>query len=281
MVYDINLPGLGMKEKNIKDLIVEILSIEWPLTLKKIHNILKKRYKTGVSYQAVHKVLQELVDKEILIKNNREYSLNIGWIKKLKGFSEKLEKSYIEKTSFLGNNLQEGKEIQSFVLDSMYNLDRFLMSQIEKFLTKKEFEKTPLYSHWQFGWWPLFISRQEYQVLKKIINPKRAYATFTDNSNVTKFCSNFYIKSGMKSKTNIKLENNFDFIVFNDMVIQIYYPRKLVEKILSVFDKVKNIEDLDIDKINEIFEAEYKIDAVILKNKNISKLLSDKVLSVF
>ncbi len=280
-MYNIDIPGIEMGKRNVKDLIVNSLAIEWPLTLKKLHNLLKNKYNVSVSCQAVYKALQEMTRKNIIIKNNKEYSLNLDWIKQLKTFSKKLEEAYIEKNPLVGNYLESGNGTQSFTLDNMFNLDKFLLFQIEKFLTKKEFEKIPCYSQWNFGWWPLFISREGYQVLKKIINPKRVYISIKDNSVVARFCSNFYSRASMNSKSGVDTETNFDFITVGDLIIQIYYPQTLIKKILSVFNKIKNLEEIDMDKIDEIFSENYEINLIILKNKNIAKILSDKVLGVF
>ena len=49
------------KDKSTKDVIIEILSSEWPLSLNKIYYKIKKKYGINVNYQAIHKAVNELV----------------------------------------------------------------------------------------------------------------------------------------------------------------------------------------------------------------------------
>ncbi|MBR9705712.1 hypothetical protein GOV14_01630 [Candidatus Pacearchaeota archaeon] len=281
MPYSIDIPGFGTNEKNIKDLIVNTLVVEWPLSLKKIHHILKKRYKVSVSYQAIHKALKELSEKRIILKNKLEYSLNPEWIKNLKEFSTNLEEMYAENNSLIGKKLKEGENMQSFTFDSLANLDRFLMHQVEKFLTNDKFKDLPCYSYWKFEWWPLFISRAEYKILTKILNPARVHLAVNDNSAIAKFCANFYEKVGIKSKINIDLENEFDFVIIDDLVIQIYTPKKLINKISSAFDKIDNLDQMDMGEINKLFEEENEINVILMKNRTVANILSERVANYF
>ena len=61
-------------------MIIQLLSEEWPLTLKQIHSKLKRRGKT-ISGQAVHKTLKEMVKNNLLKRTtNLEYKINLHWI---------------------------------------------------------------------------------------------------------------------------------------------------------------------------------------------------------
>ncbi len=95
------------KNKSTKDAIIEILSSEWPLSLKKIHNAIKKKYAISVTYQATHKAINELVDGGTLKKENREYQLSFNWINRIESFGKKLREDYLKKDGF-----EAGKETE-------------------------------------------------------------------------------------------------------------------------------------------------------------------------
>lgn len=84
MPVELSIPLLG-KKKTVKDYIISILSSEWPLSSRKIYNILTKRYNVAVSYQAVHKAIKELIDSGIVIRGWKDLQLNLDWIKEVKG----------------------------------------------------------------------------------------------------------------------------------------------------------------------------------------------------
>jgi hypothetical protein len=232
-----------------------------------------------VSSQAVYKSLQDLCNKQVLVKNDREYSLNLDWIKKLKELSKSLENSYVNKNPLIGRDFGINS-IETFTFDNLSNLDSFLMPIIEKYLTRKEHGDYSCYSYWIFGWWPLFISNEKYKVLRDIINPKRIYMVLKDNSQITAFCSNFYKKIGINVRTGKEIED-FDFIVLGDLIVQIFKPAKLNNRVISLFNKFNKFEDIDMDKVIEVFEEAHKIEVVILRNKDLSNVLLRKIEGCF
>jgi len=60
-----------MKNKSTQDLIIEILSNEWPLTTKQIHNRLKRNHAKNISYQAAHKTIKQMLEEKILLKEKK------------------------------------------------------------------------------------------------------------------------------------------------------------------------------------------------------------------
>ncbi len=87
------LPIIGNPVKS-RDIIISLLSSNWPVSTKKIYTLMRKRYNVSISYQAVHKILQELLTDGVVLKENKNYQLNPKWIKELKEFSERLESLY-------------------------------------------------------------------------------------------------------------------------------------------------------------------------------------------
>lgn len=88
------IPQIGISEGSVKDIVIAILCDKWPLTPKSIYNIMKRQYAICVSYQAVHKVIKQLVEKGVLIREDRSYLLNIEWIQRVRKFGEELECVY-------------------------------------------------------------------------------------------------------------------------------------------------------------------------------------------
>ena len=73
------------KKRNVRESIISILSRDYPLSIRKIYNSVKKEYKLDVTYQAVFKLVKEMLGDNILQKadSEMEYQLNIEWIKQL------------------------------------------------------------------------------------------------------------------------------------------------------------------------------------------------------
>lgn len=81
-------------KKTIAELSIFILSHEWPLPLKTIQRKLQKEHGKQASFQATHKALNNLIMKQILVKQNLQYELNSEWLKQLEKFSAETRIAY-------------------------------------------------------------------------------------------------------------------------------------------------------------------------------------------
>jgi predicted transcriptional regulator len=79
------------KAATVKEKIIDIISQNKSLSAKKIYNIIKKE--NSISFQAVHKALTELVQKNIFKKTDREYEIDKDWVDDLHDFSERIKYS--------------------------------------------------------------------------------------------------------------------------------------------------------------------------------------------
>ena len=66
------------------ELIVRILSKDYPLRINEIHRRLKENHQIDISFQGVRKALQILVSSGKLRYSDGEYSVHKEWIKQLK-----------------------------------------------------------------------------------------------------------------------------------------------------------------------------------------------------
>jgi len=89
-------PGQVNGEGKVKDVIVNVLKSQWPLSLKEIYFAVVKQYCLSVSHQAVFKALKNLVENKVLVKQERKYCLSIEWIRGVKQFGISLEEAYTQ-----------------------------------------------------------------------------------------------------------------------------------------------------------------------------------------
>ena len=99
-------------KKTVKELIIDVLKDEWPLTLKLIYNKLKKEYQSSVTYQAVFKAVNELLKDKVLIKTAKTYSINMKWVDDLINNAREIKAKYISK------NLPEGKSYKVYIWET-------------------------------------------------------------------------------------------------------------------------------------------------------------------
>ena len=99
-----------------RDLILKILSEEWPLSAKEVYSRVSKVSSKEISYQAIHKTLISLVEENIIEKEDGKYLVSLSWVGNTKEILSKLE-----------NNLKEGKVVsplnQKFIFSTIHEVD--------------------------------------------------------------------------------------------------------------------------------------------------------------
>lgn len=93
------LPKMG--DKTIGELVIDILTEEWPLSAKGILNRVRRQHAREVSFQGVHKAIKKLHSEEILLKAGRYYKLNSEWLKRLANFTTQIISEYSTKETNL------------------------------------------------------------------------------------------------------------------------------------------------------------------------------------
>ncbi|MBN2127166.1 MAG: hypothetical protein JW703_02105 [Candidatus Diapherotrites archaeon] len=88
---------LNKSNKNLSEIIILILSNEFPLTSKQLYYKINSKYKTASS-QAIHKTVNQLVEQTIALKKNKQYSLNPEYLEKTIQFYQNTQNKYTPKT---------------------------------------------------------------------------------------------------------------------------------------------------------------------------------------
>ncbi len=90
------IPTTINMKADTRDAIVSILAQKWPLSAKEVYSEAKETHGLNITYQGVHKVLNQLVDERTALNQDRKYLLNIEWIDNLRKFTDTAEKSYLK-----------------------------------------------------------------------------------------------------------------------------------------------------------------------------------------
>ena len=254
---------------SVKDLVVLVLSSEFPLKIKRIHSILTKKYGCKATFQATYKAVNELLRKGVVVKLEKEYSLNKNWIVRLTLFARDIEKNY---QSDKGFPIIEENDNLSLNFDALADVDRFVLAKLEAYPEeRKKIKAVAFFSHL---WWPMFYSFREYLQLKEIARKIDLAIYCSGNTPMDKWCAKYYSCLGIKVKTGEKHGHKTDLIVFKGYVIQIFYPKKVLNKISLVFSKYKRIEDIRVpDFYSSLFEKKSNIQLLINRNPLLSKEL--------
>ena len=86
----------------------------------------------------------------------------------------------------------------------------------------------------------------------------------------------------LNSRCGVEDSGVSDYVVFMDAVIQVFYPKDILDAINKVFDSAKGINDVNIKKLSElVFERKTTIPVIITRNHVLAEQLRNRVLSYF
>ncbi len=277
MVFDLVIPEVNAKFST-KDVIISVLSREWPLTPKVIFNRVKKEYKIFCTYQAIFKSVKELLEKEVLIENGGAYQISIGWVKKLQGFTDIIETNYYAKErieSLAGlKEADSSGSITVLTFESIFDAEKYLYYFMKSELQKTKKDKV----FWQLGneWRPIFYLRSEYNYYRRLSKfGHKFYFLCSGNSNIEKRNKKFYNEIGVNFKF-VKDKFSNDTLVFGDYLINIFIPNELKNK-LGIFLKKDDIMLI----LKEVLDFKSNIKVVINKDQNLAGESKKHLLSRF
>lgn len=248
-----------------KETIVELLSQEWPLSAKKIFRKLSKGHNLSITYQAIHKALKELTEKNILEKIKEGYKINKAWIKNLGDFSQKLEEE-LESS----NQKREIKTIHKISFDIHRDFIKFHLDLMEDTIRKEgkinmifQFRHVP-YLH--------VLSNEDLQRIMPLM-PKIKWSIISRNSTPLDIWN---AKQWEKVGIKVAFDENISAdrrIIINDYVIDAHMSKKAIKKWDSLY-AVKDLHDFDVRTMNEdIFNQKFATIVILLKDKELASLL--------
>ena len=208
MAIEITTPSLGTAKKTTKDLVISTLMYDYPLTLAKITNSIKKKFHASVTFQGVRKAVNQLVENEVIKKTgekHKQYKLNKEWILKLRDFVEQMHESYYAKSSGIREVEAIGEDIKVYTFDNLIDLDKFWDKLITKwFEADKDNQKEKIYAQLSgHTWYVLGQLGEETAILETIKKHNINFYIFAnDNTFLDRWSKKYYNDLGFHYTTN-------------------------------------------------------------------------------
>jgi hypothetical protein len=261
-----------IKGSKTTEYIIEILSNEWPLTAKQIYNRLKRNYGLSVSYQAIHKHLKQMEKEKILIKNERNLSLNPNWVESKKTFFERLRKS-------LGKeNYEEGRSV-FFCCETFIDVAKFVLTE---FINLPNPENKPFVSLVYHAWPSIALSDELFKEFIKFHLKTKHYILVAQNTLVDRMVGKTFEQHNGSIKYGVTLPFSPDTLVSGDFIAYIYFNIK-GKKIYDQFCRTtKSLKKLNIGQLyNTLFEMPYKHKILLVHNREIADEIRENAIKEF
>lgn len=274
MPLEVALPMMGNNKKTVKDHIINILTYEWPLSARKLYNILQKRYTLNMSYQAVHKSVKELLEQKIIVDNGDGYQLDIEWVKGVKDFSDKIENHYKNnsKIDVSGSN-------SNFNFDNLKDYYLFMLD----FLNRSADSSDALYQILYHLHLPISLTKEEYMKFTKMLTKFKKSHTICKNSTEADNIIQMHHKS-INSEHGIVLgadcADDSETFVANDIVVHAFLSEELKSALDTVYENSKTTEELK-KNLDPLMKKKFKIHVVMNRNQHLAENIKKRVAGHF
>ena len=263
--------SLGLlAEKSTKNQIIQVLSEQWPLSVKEIHNQLVKQHSFQGSYQAIFKALKELEETNVLEKEDSKFRVNYAWVKKLSSMSKAMENNFREKT-------QNGVVLLKF--NSFIEYGKFLINDF--FTEKSADEMVPCVCFWKYAYPFVGASQEEHEKMKRLFSNPMHYAVCENNTYLDNVTSEYTKKLGKKSVTGKKYSARLDTFIEGDKILQAYLSKEFEEELERIYSETKSEKDLDMGKLLEFGSKPREIKVAIFKNKELADSLLKEAKQIY
>jgi hypothetical protein len=285
-MIELSIPQVGEESKNAKDMIFSVLTEKQPLTTMQIFNTIKRKYNAGLSYQAINKAINSLVDKKVLIKEKKYYNINQEWLTQVKIMVDKLLTTNKSEQQIIKFNKDLAhKDYAIYTFTNLYDLDTFWDDMLIYLADniKNEEEKIFL-AHAHYGWWLLINLGKETKMFQHLISKKiKCYNLFIGKYPLNIWAEKIYKDMGVTFRVteDKEVDESITLNVIGDTIIQVHYPEKILQKLRSFYKKYKTTQEMSMKEISEIAHEQCELKFIIFKNKEIAQSLRDKYVKKF
>ncbi|MFQ5722348.1 MAG: hypothetical protein ACE5GI_07630 [Candidatus Aminicenantales bacterium] len=277
----LNLPR--DKPKTVKDAIVSALTIEWPLSARKIYNQVRKKYGFAVTYQAVHKAMKELLNDKIILKEGKEYSLNRDWIESIKSFANDLGKVYEDKTTLtIEKAFEQGSG--NFTFDNVYKFYMGMATMLKRLALEAGKKSGGIgTAQLRHMYWALASSQKEYDLFDDMLNSyKKTYILCRSDTKADRIAADYYrtVNPGTNVLFGLQCAENCDLIIGGNFVIQIFFEKNLVKLMDMAYKRAYLLQGMK-KLYGLLFRKKANINVVLFRNPALAEQIRNEVMGHF
>lgn len=279
-MIELSIPEIGESAENVKDRIITILSDEYPLTIMQLFNKIKKNYNLSITYQAVRKAVDSLIRKKILIKDNKLYKIDKEWILETKSFFDSLLLRYEQgkrSIKIIPDFLKENYAVYTF--DNLLALDVFWGDVMLNWINNlKDKEPKEYIACGHYAWWMLINLGRETKIFNDFKENKiNSFFLLLKDNNLNQWAVNIYRELDLNSQIFVDESEDemMGLNIMGDNIIQVYYDKKILNKLQNFFANYKNINDANIESITKLANEKCNLKFVFYRDKNLAKSLRE------
>lgn len=272
-----------MKERSTKDLIIEVLTEEWPLRPKTIYNRVKSKNDKPITYQAVFKTIKSLRTECVLDESEGGYSLGLNWIRRSKDFFDQVEKLYIDsKAGEVPYSKAHLHDRVRYEFNTTLELAIFI---VKHFLDFPNPDRKPITLRWFTSYTMIGQPKSSIEKIRKVANGIDVYAIGKHNTRYDKFAAKAYkvLAKKFHIKIGVDCPDDFDYMIVGDYVGRIFFSPEIKRSINKFRWESRTISSFNLNRLLNIMYQEIKTPNIMIieKDQEIAKQVREEIMGYF
>ncbi|MFH0955239.1 MAG: hypothetical protein V1777_03990 [Candidatus Micrarchaeota archaeon] len=276
------LVPLAGKKGSSRDLIVSILSKQWPLSVKEIQVELERLSGERFSYQAVHKMLSQLESEGIVVFENRKFALDLDWVLNLKKFSLDLEAELSRSGA--------KKVPKKFGAQTELHFDNFSvfcvsMTKIFIQMGKIMEPKGAAIAFIRGAWFPLSFSFTDFSLLHKMaeVQSGKIFVLIGENLPFDRWVKERYEEAGFSVHIDPTATFEKDFGASGSYYYEVEFSKETRKMLENLYSKLNNLVDLFSLYSKHLMKKQPKMDITvrIFRNPQLARFAYEKIAEYF
>jgi len=263
---------------SLKGEIIEVLSEYSRLNAKQIHS--KVKINKDISYQAVHKALNELEQIKVIQKDGKVYSINQDWVDNL---LKKLTRLKSDKTKKSGEIIvnKNSETSQAFKFKSYSKLCVAMAELLKSRVLAKDC-KTKFICTMEYGWFPFKFKFGDFLTLGEMMkaNPGAINIIRTETPLGNWIHKQYQRIDAVCAPIGTKVDIDKDMFIYGDHIIEISFTDDDKKILDHYFRKTKSLNGI-YREFALRKEPEMDITIVITKNPSMAKFLKKQLEDIY
>lgn len=269
-----SIPFSGGNQR-VRDQILVILSEEFPLTVKELYSRITKQGH-NVTYQAVHKVIVELIEEGIIEKKDKTLQLSQHWIHRVKDYALTVDMIYAKKKQYKLPKTFDKPFTLIFDNYSTYILWIAESARDGKFTQGKPQPFNGMFRH---ALWPLRFSFMDFELLRETASNCPTVGVSVCDMPFDRWVGTLYKLGGIrKFKSGVKIKLEEDFFSYGDIVIRVKFSPETIAFLDQVYSKIGNIKQLFHFYLEGVDKKDPShIEVTIERNPTMARMIENKI----
>ncbi|MFH0837211.1 MAG: HAD-IB family hydrolase [Candidatus Aenigmatarchaeota archaeon] len=274
----------SLNDNSLRNAVLSILTTKHPLSARELYEIIRCDHVKLATYPAVYKTLKVMTRENKLIKQNRNFSININWVKELKTFAERVEDEYVHNMHL--PTLDEIKNNENFSITfNTFDEANIYRKKLQKEYFLKKDENKPYCTMSRHQDSPLITSEKPQNLLNIMSDTKtklKSFVIVAGNTLVDEWTADYYRNRHIAIQTGLPVADKCNIMVFGDVVMQIYLPEIVKNYIDKIYSKTTDISEINVEEfIRNAHKIRAKTKVIIMKNPVIAEQIRNQVINYF